>query len=78
MKRYVKAVLQAVGQELKVGALVMLIMLPIGLLVAVPIALAALYLPDWAWWSLFGCACLCWLFGDTVSWAIRREKESRP
>ena len=78
MKRYVKAVLQAVGQELKVGALVMLIMLPIGLLVAVPIALAALYLPDWAWWSLFGCACLCWLFGDTVCKAVRREKEQQP
>ena len=76
--RYVFAILRAVGHDLKVGALVMLILLPIGLLVAVLVVLATLYLPDWAWWSLFGCVCLLGFFGDTIATAIRGEREKRP
>ena len=76
--RYVFAILRAVGHDLKVGALVMLIMLPIGLLVVVPVVLATMYLPDWARWSLFGGVCLFGFFGDTIATAIRREKEKRP
>lgn len=78
MMRYVFAVLRAVGHDLKVGAFVTVILLPIGVVVTVVIVLADHYLPGWAWWSLFGCVCLWGLFGDTVSNAIRREKEPRP
>lgn len=78
MNRYASAILRAIGGELKIGAAVMLVMLPIGLLVAVSVVLAALYLPDWAWWTLFGFGFLWMMFGDAVMGAIRREKEQTP
>lgn len=73
MRRYVSAILRAIGQELKTGAVVMLFLLPVGLLIAVPVVLLVLYLPDWAWFTLFGCGLMWLMFGDAVMGAIKRE-----
>lgn len=75
MSRYLLAILRAVGGELKLGAVVMMVLLPVALLVAVPVILAALYLPDWAWWTLFGAGFLWMMFGDAVSSAVKRESQ---
>lgn len=75
MSRYLLAVMRAVWSELKLGAVVMAVLLPVALLVAAPVILAALYLPDWAWWTLFGAGFLWMMFGDAVSGAIRREAQ---
>lgn len=75
MKRYIQEILRAVGSELKLGAVLMLVLVPVGLLVAVPVVLLTLYLPDWAYWSLFGTGLLWMMFGGAVTGAVRRVKE---
>lgn len=61
-----------VGKELKVGALVMLFVLSIGLIVVVPLVLMAICLPGWVWFTAMALA----LFGEAVAKGVANASAS--
>ncbi len=73
---YLTEIAQEVGKELRVAALVMLVMLPIGLIVAAPLVLLALYLPDWAWPTVMALAFLWLMLGEAVAKGIAKARAS--
>ena len=72
--KYLIEIAKEVGKELRTGAIVLLIMLPIGLIVAVPLALLMIYLPDWAWLTVMALAFLWIMFGDAVAKGIAKAR----
>ena len=74
--KYLIEIAKEVGKELRTGALVVLIMLPIGLIVAAPLALLILYLPDWAWLTVMSLAFLWLMLGDAVAKGIAKARAS--
>ena len=72
--KYLIEIAKEVGKELRTGAIVLLIMLPIGLIVAVPLALLMIYLPDWAWLTAMALAFLWIMFGDAVAKGIAKAR----
>ena len=74
--KYLIEIAKEVGKELRTGALVMLIMLPIGLIVALPLVLLSLYLPDWVWLTVMALAFLWLMFGDAVAKGIAKARAS--
>lgn len=70
--KYLIEIAKEVGKELKVGALVMLFVLSIGLIVVVPLVLMAIYLPGWAWFIAMALA----LFGEAVAKGIAKARAS--
>ena len=73
--KYLIEVAKEIGKELRIGALVMLILLPIGLIVALPLVLLSLYLPDWAWLTVIALAFLWLMFGDAVAKGIAKARQ---
>lgn len=74
--KYLIEIAKEVGKEFRTGALVMLIMLPIGLIVAAPLVLLILYLPDWAWLTVMSLAFLWLMLGDAVAKGIAKARAS--
>lgn len=74
--KYLIEVAKEIGKELRIGALVMLILLPIGLIVALPLVLLSLYLPDWVWLTVMALAFLWLMFGDAVAKGIAKARAS--
>lgn len=74
--KYLIEIAKEVGKELRTGAIVILIMLPIGLIVAAPLALLILYLPDWAWMTVMSLAFLWLMLGDAVAKGIAKARAS--
>ena len=74
--KYLIEIAKEVGKELRTGALVVLIMLPIGLIVAAPLVLLILYLPDWAWLTVMSLAFLWLMLGDAVARGIAKARAS--
>ena len=74
--KYLFEIAKEVGKELRTGAIVILIMLPIGLIVAAPLALLILYLPDWAWLTVMSLAFLWLMLGDAVAKGIAKARAS--
>ena len=74
--KYLIEIAKEVGKELRTGAIVLLIMLPIGLIVAAPLALLILYLPDWAWMTVMSLALLWLMLGDAVAKGIAKARAS--
>ena len=74
--KYLIEIAKEVGKELRTGAIVMLILLPIGLIVAAPLALLILYLPDWAWLTVMSLAFLWLMLGDAVAKGIAKARAS--
>ena len=74
--KYLIEIAKEVGKEFRTGALVMLIMLPIGLIVAAPLVLLALYLPDWAWFPVMALAFLWLMLGEAVAKGIAKARAS--
>ena len=72
--KYLIEIAKEVGKELRTGAMVILIMLPIGLIVAAPLALLILYLPDWAWLTVMSLAFLWLMLGDAVAKGIAKAR----
>ena len=72
--KYLIEIAKEVGKELRTGAIVLLIMLPIGLIVAAPLALLILYLPDWAWMTVMSLAFLWLMLGDAVAKGIAKAR----
>ena len=72
--KYLIEIAKEVGKELRIGAMVLLIMLPIGLIVAVPLALLILYLPDWAWLTVMSLTFLWLMLGDAVAKGIAKAR----
>ena len=71
---YLTEIAKEVGKELRTGAMVILIMLPIGLIVATPLTLLILYLPDWAWLTVMSLAFLWLMLGDAVAKGIAKAR----
>lgn len=71
---YLIEIARAIGKEIRIGALVMLIMLPIGLIVAAPIVLLFHYLPDWAWLTVMALAFFWLMLGDAVCEGIAKAR----
>ena len=74
--KYLIEIAKEVGKELRTGAIVLLIMLPIGLIVAAPLVLLILYLPDWAWMTVMSLALLWLMLGDAVAKGIAKARAS--
>ena len=74
--KYLIEIAKEIGKELRTGALVMLIMLPIGLIVAAPLILLFLYLPDWAWLTVMSLAFLWLMLGDAVAKGVAKARAS--
>lgn len=74
--KYLIEIAKEIGKELRIGALVMLILLPIGLIVAAALVLLMIYLPDWAWLTVMALAFLWLMFGDAVGKGIARARAS--
>ena len=74
--KYLIEIAKEIGKELRIGALVMLILLPIGLIVAAPLVLLILYLPDWAWLTVMSLAFLWLMLGDAVARGIAKARAS--
>ena len=74
--KYLIEIAKEVGKELRTGALVMLIMLPIGLIVAAPLVLLSLYLPDWALLTLMAIGFAWLMLGDAVMKGIAKARAS--
>lgn len=72
--KYLIEIAKEVGKELRTGAIVILIMLPIGLIVAAPLVLLILYLPDWAWLTVMSLALLWLMLGDAVAKGIAKVR----
>ena len=72
--KYLIEIAKEVGKELRTGALVMLIMLPIGLIVAAPLVLLMIYLPDWAWLTVMSLTFLWLMLGDAVAKGIAKAR----
>ena len=72
--KYLIEIAKEVGKELRTGAMVILIMLPIGLIVATPLTLLILYLPDWAWMTVMSLALLWLMLGDAVAKGIAKAR----
>ncbi len=72
--KYLIEIAKEVGKELRTGAMVLLIMLPIGLIVAAPLVLLILYLPDWAWMTVMSLALLWLMLGDAVAKGIAKAR----
>ena len=72
--KYLIEIAKEVGKELRTGAMVILIMLPIGLIVATPLTLLILYLPDWAWLTVMSLAFLWLMLGDAVAKGIAKAR----
>ena len=75
--KYIKEIFAAMTKELKLVAFVLLVMTPVAALICVPIALAVIYLPDWAFWSLMAAAWAWILFGDAIVGAVRKVNQQR-
>lgn len=74
--KYLIEIAKEVGKEFRTGALVMLIMLPIGLIVAALLVLLMIYLPDWAWLTVMAMAFLWLMFRDAVARGISKARAS--
>ena len=74
--KYLIEIAKEVGKELRTGAIVILILLPIGLIAAAPLVLLILYLPDWAWLTVMSLAFLWLMLGDAVAKGIAKARAS--
>ena len=74
--KYLIEIAKEIGKELRTGALVMLLVLPIGLIVAVPLVLLMIYLPDWAWLTVMALVFLWIMLGDAVAKGIAKARAS--
>ena len=74
--KYLIEIAKEVGKELRTGAIVILILLPVGLIVAAPLVLLILYLPDWAWLTVMLLALLWLVLGDAVAKGIAKARAS--
>ena len=72
--KYLIEIAKEVGKELRNGAIVKLIMLPIVLIGAAPLTLLILYLPDWAWMTVMSLAFLWLMLGDAVAKGIAKAR----
>ena len=72
--KYLIEIAKEVGKELRTGAIVLLIMLPIGLIVAALLVLLILYLPDWALLTVMSLAFLWLMLGDAVAKGIAKAR----
>lgn len=76
--KYLIEISKEVGKELRLGAALMLVLLPIGLVIAVPVVLLVIYLPDWAWNTLMAIGFAWLMLGDAVAKGIKKAKARIP
>ncbi|WP_165680128.1 hypothetical protein [Metapseudomonas otitidis] len=76
--KYLIEISKEVGKELRLGAALMLVLLPVGLVIAVPVVLLAIYLPDWAWITLMVIGFTWLMLGDAVVKGIRKARTPTP
>ena len=76
--KYLIEISKEVGKELGLGAALMLVLIPIGLVIAVPVVLLASYLPDWAWLTLMAIGFAWIMLGDAVAKGIKKARIPTP
>ncbi|WP_431482272.1 hypothetical protein [Pseudomonas solani] len=72
--KYLIEISKEIGKELKVGAAVILVMLPIGAVVSAFVVLLTIYLPDWAWIALMAIVFAWVMLGDAVAKGIEKAR----